>query len=237
MQIKRSARVNDELATNLEIGMKKIATKDYDKPADLKLGDDRDSKGFKHEEGTLELILGDDRKNEEVSIHEKMLADVRKDDKPAITEAKLNASTGTAYPHRNEKAWKRTKDKRPVNALNEEMGSAGDAGKVDRYEKASKGGEKRVVDKDIGEQRKAYNHKRIVEAKNQAEAEAVVGDYLTYKNNNSPWSINLVEAKKLDSMMATILGSASGRDLTGEEKSKIEALKRQKSEILKVAGK
>lgn len=210
-------------------------SKDYDKPTDEKLGSDRDSKGHKHKEGTLEKILGDGRKDEDVSLHEKMLGDSREGAKETTTEGLLNAANGS-YPHRNEKAWSRTKEKRPINALPEEMGKASDEGKVDRYEKASKPGEKRVVDKDVGSQRKAYNRKRVLQARNQAEAEAMVGDYLKYKSSSSHWAIHMNEAKKLDAMMADIMSAAAARQLNDNEKAQIEALKRRKSDVLKVAG-
>ena len=216
--------------------------KKVDQTKENALKTQRDDEKLKHEEGTLELIIDEKRKNDDAQSIEKKLRDQKHKNSPnqtaeGVMEKRLNDASKANYPHRNEDAWERTGEKRPVNALDEEMGSAGDASKVKRYEAKSKPGESRVVDKDVGKQRTAFNLKRKLEAAALAKEQESVGDYLVYKDQASPWAIELQEVKQLDSTMTTILAESSGRSLTKDEMAKIAALKSRKSELLKVAKK
>lgn len=155
----------------------------------------------------------------------------------SITEKRLNDASKAAYPHRNPEAWERTGDKRPVNALPEEMGKASDAEKRKRWDKANKAGPTRLVDKNPGEQmtneettikiHKAYNHHRQVEASSDK-----VGAYVEYRNATA--SSRFAAVKEVDDAMEGIMVGAFGRALSKSETAKIAALKMKKSELLNI---
>lgn len=238
MRISRSGRTSDVFGEEL----KKIADKmpGSDKLIDQRLKEQRGKRDHAHEPGTEENILASDRKNEDTigqQLTEKNLREHGSDEKVTmVTEKQLNQASG-GYPHRNEEAYRRTGEKRQVNALDEEMGPAGDASKVDRYEKASKAGPKRLLDKDVGSQldnpktkiKNAFNLK----SEKKAAIEKSAGAYLEYRQG-STYNRRFAETKKLDEIMAGILEEASGRELNDEEKAKISALKVRKSELLKI---
>jgi len=189
----------------------------------------------KGEASTTEVLLNDNRKDEKEDL---LIENLLRAKKPAgnaaldgVTERRLNNASKDLYPHRNEDAWKRTKDKRPVNALNEEMGEAGDEGKQKRWEEAQKKApslnEKAVA---------GFNQKRASEEKRMKQAEQDIGTYLKYRTIKNPSSPNLKEARKLDEELSSLLLAASmeNRTLTTDEMKKIDDLKKAKTQILGV---
>lgn len=242
MRISRSGRSGDDFGEALEKMADKIPGSD--KLHEQRLREHRETKGQEHKIGTEESLLDVDRKNDsdttgqqliEKNLHE----EAGSESVEQITEAQLGDSEGK-YPHRNSQAYERTGDKRPINALDEEMGDAGDASKLERYEKASVSDQpKRILDDDVGKQltnekttiKNAYN----LNKHKSCSAKQAVGNYLSYKDGAS-FNRKFAEVRKLDDAMLAIAQNAQeeGRVLNGEETSKIEGLKRRKVELLKI---
>lgn len=265
MQIPRAGRTNDLFASELKKLVKvpaaatpaipEVKTAAELPPKEEQLEEDRE----KHDQEPANKITETDlaqgkegnRKDEDnkPDLLERMLEDKGKPKTAApnaetvssITEKRLNDADKSAYPHRNPEAWERTGDKRPINALPEEMGKASDADKRKRWEKANKPGPKRLLDKDVGEQMTnekttistkragAYNHRRKVQASID-----VTGDYVNYRNSTA--SSKFAAIKEVDDMMESIMSSSTNekRALTNGEVAKIAALKMRKSELLGV---
>lgn len=248
MRISRSGRTSDIFGDELKKFAEKIPGSD--KLHEQRLEEHRDMKGHEHKIGTEEAILDADRKYDSDETGQQLIEkNLREqgvdDDAEKTTEARLNEDKKSHYPHRNPEAHERTGEKRPINALDEEMGDAGDDAKLERYESSSKGKEDRVLDDDVGKQltnektkiKNAFNMKKSRVAK----TESVGGDYLRYKDhvnglNGRLWNgaRMLQTAAKLDDAMAKIMKSASdgNRELTDEEKAEIDGLKKRKAELL-----
>lgn len=249
MRISRSGRTGGDFGKELE----KLAEKmpGSDKNIEERLSLNRDKHDLEHQSGTEEILLGEDRKNDKDignSLIEKNLREHGADaEASGITENQLNTAKSEIYPHRNEKAYERTGDKRPVNALDEEMGSAGDGNKLKRYENASKNDQpERILDKDIGKQ--LTNEKTKTKSagfnlrqERLAKTDKTAGDYVAYMmyKESGKYNRKFAEVEKLDDVMAGIIKAASeaGRQLTDDELAQISALKERKSEILNVVPK
>lgn len=266
MPIQKSGKVDDLFINELQRLMPKTAeteAKVEDTPKEEQLEADRKSKGEKVPEGTTETQLPDagERKDKPVQeTFEGQLDKYRKEsraaapnaDKEGITENRLNEAEKTLYPHRNPKAHERTGDKRPVNALREEMGNASDAAKRERYEKANRSGEKRLVDKDVGSQltnakteikatsptKEAFNFKQTKVAIIDACKEYIAYKDATEGNVKTAATDKFAEVKKLDALTTEILITAQTeeRALTEDELAQISALKDRKSKLLLANG-
>lgn len=242
MQIQRSGRANDLFCDQLRKFV--VAEKQADveeKPKEQQLEEDRKDKGQEAEaDKTMETQLKDDRKGEEEpALYEKLLEEHRKAEMDAsnkeaegVTEKRLNEASQENYPHRNPKAYERTGDKRPINALPEEMGNASDEAKRDRYEKANKAGkEKRALDKDVGSQmsnKKASFNLRAHKFSVQESASA----YVAYRK--TAMVDKFAEVRTLDETMSGIMDKANTekRALSHDELAQIAAMKDRKSELL-----
>lgn len=167
-QIQKAGRANDLFMEQLAKLMPKKAeteAKVEETPKEEQLEKDREEKGQEAEADKItETQLKDAGERKDEPIHdlpEKQLEKSRSASRNAapnakgegITEQRLNEASKDSFPHRNEKAWKRTENKRPINALREEMGNASDEAKRERYEKANTSGKKRLVDEDISSQK------------------------------------------------------------------------------------
>jgi len=252
MQIQRSDRANDLFLTELARLMPKEATKDdKDTPKEEMLEKDRKEKGQEAEaDKTTETQLpeaGERKDDPPEQTFEGQLEENRKDkkaaapnsDKQGITEERLNTAEKTTYPHRNPEAHERTGNKRPINALREEMGNASDEAKRERYEKAAKAGkkEKRILDEDIGKQKTlSFNLKSTKTAAIEA-----CKDYIAYKDATEGTvktaANKFSEISEVDTYLAEIMETAQqeARPYSHDELAKIAALKIRKSELLKVA--
>jgi hypothetical protein len=225
---------------------KKAAVETVDVPQEGQLSADRDDKKQEADTAPLEVQIGTDRKPaEEPALYEKLLDEHRMafSDKEnvkleGVTEKRLNDASKDAYPHRNEKAYRRTGEKRQINALPEELGSASDEAKQKRYDKALKAQEttKRLVDKDIGSQltnKKAFNLK-----KTRVAMASACASYVAYKDetagNTRTAGDRFAEVRRLDSVMSSIMEDAQGekRLLTDDESAQIVAMKQRKSSLL-----
>lgn len=257
MQINKSGKTNDlfmsELARLMPKPQVKQAETDLDTPKEELLEKDRDEKNQEPEADKItekQLPEAGERKDEiKEETFEGQLEKNRKEKKSAapnvkvegLTEQRLNDASKDMYPHRNPKAHERTGDKRPVNALKEEMGTASDESKRERYEKANTSGEKRILDKDVGDQKtdkKAFNLKGAKVAAIDA-----CKNYVAYKDSiegkvKTAAVDKFAEIKELDSCLAQIMEAAqkTGKPYTNDDLAKIAALKIRKSEILKVAA-
>jgi len=230
MRITRSERAGEELVSSLKGKM----ASNVDSNAEDRLEEKRDELKDKPQASTTEVLLNDVRKDEKVVVVENMLREKEPKGNAALkgtTEERLNKASKEDYPHRNEDAWKRTGDKRPVNALNEEMGEGGDEGKLKRWEQAQKAAP--GLDQDIVA---GYNQKRASEESKLRKFQGDVGTYLAYRKATNPWSPNLKEAKKIDQEIVSVLKTAfeSNRSMTKEEMEKVANLKKAKTKILGV---
>lgn len=254
MQISRSGRANDLFLEELAKRMPKTAeteAKVEDTPKETQLAEDRKDKDQKAEaDATTEKQLPEAGEREDkpvLELPEKQLeksreasrAAAKNADMQGITEERLNDADKSAYPHRNEKAHERTGDKRPINALREELGSASDEAKRDRQEKADTSGPPRLVDQDVGSQ--LTNPKTEVKAfnlkKKKVAAQQVCSDYLSYKNDELVKTAGMdkfAEVRELDEVMTQIMETAQNekRALSHEDMAKIVALKDRKSALL-----
>ena len=240
--IGRPGKSDDLFLKGLEENMKKVAQKlpGTDTHPEKRLQEHRKIRGHEHEDGTEEVILDSDRANDDSAGHnltEKNLRDHGADkDVEKVTEAQLNDSDGKTYPHRNPEAHERTGDKRPINALDEEMGDAGDDSKLKRYEEASKNDQpKRVLDKDVGKQL-TYKKTKIKKAFNlKTSREAASGDYKRYKDGKS-YNAKFAAVKSIDEELERIMSTAHAADrhLSEDEKSEILSLKAKKNELLRI---
>ena len=235
MQIQKSGKANDLFLDELKKRMTvaKDENPSTETPMDEQLADERKDKDEKAEadapfEGQLKEVRKDSK--EEPALYEKMLEEHRKAEASVgVTEKLLNDDSQDGYPHRNPDAYERTGDKRPINALPEELGNASDDAKRTRYEKANTSGDKRALDKDVGSQKtiKAFNLRQTKEA---------CYEYLSYKAGGikAAASEKFAEVRNLDEVMAGILEKAQDekRDLSQDEIARIFALKQRKSEIL-----
>jgi hypothetical protein len=235
MQIQRSGKTSKEFAESLDKVAKEAPGLAMHPEERLK--EDRDEKGHEHTEGTEEQLLGNNRENRKNKLIENNLRDHGSDATVnVVTEKQLNEASG-GYPHRNEDAYRRTGDKRPVNALQEEMGEASDAAKRKRFEQASKPGTPRILDKDVGKQltnektvvRKAFNLRQD----RDEQITTASGDYLSYRDGHK-YNRRFDDVAKLDSHMTRIMSVASNenRNLTEEELVKVAELKAKKSNLL-----
>lgn len=245
--IQRSGRTNELFAEELKKRLPAVQAEEKDTPnkdIEKQLADDRKDKSQEAvTEGTHEVQLDSDRKGpEEPALYEKLLEGHREKEAGAITEKRLNdAPAGGLYPHRNPKAHERTGDKRPINALPEELGSASDKAKRERYEKAAKGGEPRLLDENVGEQ--LTNEKTTIKAFNRSQQKtaeiARFKGYVAYKDSTdggikTASQDKFAEVKKLDTMMSSIMeiAQASNRALNDDERAQIAAMKIRKSSLL-----
>jgi hypothetical protein len=238
MQIQRSGRTTKDFAESLDKVAKQAPS--LAMHTDERLDESRKEHGHAHKEGTEEALLGPNRKTEPETgqqLIEKNLRDHGADKTVAVvTEKQLNEAKG-GYPHRNEEAYRRTGEKRPVNALDEEMGDAGDASKRKRYEQANRPGKERILDKNPGEQltnekttvKKAFNLKKD----RQETAVKAAGEYVAYRDANK-YNHKFEEVSDADTAMSAIMALANkeNRELTEVEMSKIAELKEAKSRIL-----
>jgi hypothetical protein len=242
MKVNRSGRTSDVFGESLKKIAKQIPGTDMN--ADQRLEEHRKMQGLHHEEGTEEAILEPNRKDDKdlpQGLIEKNLEDVRKKPIEAVVEKQLNDAKG-GYPHRNEEAYRRTGDKRPINALESEMGSASDDAKRKRHEAADKAGPPRILDKDVGKQ--LTNEKTTIrnaspfnlKSHKEALAKAAYGSYLQYMSGQGPYSIKFKEVTELDEKMAGImkLANSEGRNLSENEQAEILDMKKRKANILGV---
>lgn len=256
MQIQKSGRANDLFMEQLAKFMPKTAeteAKVEDTPKEEQLADDRKSKGQEAEADAItekQLPEAGERKDEPVQqTTEGQLAESRSASRSAakntdlqgITEERLNDASKSAYPHRNPQAHERTGDKRPINALPEELGSMSDDAKRARFEKADTSGKKRIVDEDVGSQLtnkktelKSFNLKR-----QKVAAVTACKDYIDYKNATeggikTAGVDKFAEVKELDSAMSVIMQAAldESRELSHDDLAKISALKERKTALL-----
>jgi hypothetical protein len=160
-------------------------------------------------------------------------------DLQGTTEKRLDGASKDAYPHRNEEAFERTGDKRPVNALTEEMGKAGDDAERKRYEEASSKAQtdpKRILDKDIGEQltldhpKKSFNMRKA----KVGEVTAACMGYLAYKDSRPEKWDRYASVRGLDAELGAIMSAIEVRPLTKAELAKVDELKAKKAEMLGV---
>jgi hypothetical protein len=251
MQIQKSGKATDLFAEELKRLMPVKAEKvpECCTTEEVKLEKDRDEKKQEAEaSGTTEVQLPEagERKGEpEQDTYEKLLDPVRKERETTaqITETRLNNEKG-GYPHRNPEAWERTGDKRPINALKEEMGDASDEGKRERQAEAEKQNKAtpRILDKNPGSQlsnpktklvNKAFNLKQVKTSNAQK-----YGKYLLYKSEveNGIKTASFAEIKQLDSEMSAIMekAQAENRLLSQAEVTQVTALKQKKSSLLRM---
>jgi hypothetical protein len=248
MQIQRCGKMNEVFAdqlTKLSAKQKGILP-----VSETRLEGDRKDKKEEPLKATTEVGLDGERKGPQESLPEKQLDKVREAAAVPLVEKRLDDAPKTGlYPHRNEKAWLRTEQKRPINALDEEIGKMGDQSKLDRYKKAEEASlsqkPDRVVDKGIGQQMvgdptkikaaesKADVKKSDVPAFNLKQSSKKFAAYLQYKGGKQ-----VVDAAALDSLMGDILSQAQEekRKLTEDEMAKVAAMKLRKSEILGIRG-
>lgn len=237
MRINRSSRTSDIFAEALQKLAKQMPG--TDKSQEQRLQEHRDLLSHETKPSTEEKALEPVRKDTDVgqNLIEKNLRESGVDETvELVIEAQLSENDGQ-YPHRNPDAYERTGDKRPVNALDEEMGDAGDKSKLERYERASKPGPKRILDKDVGKQltnEKTTVHAFNLKTKNLTVAKKMSGDYLAYRSGS--FNPRFVAVRKLDDKMLGILTAANGRLLTDNEKNQIEALKSNKKAMLRMAA-
>jgi hypothetical protein len=242
MKINRSGRTSDVFGESL----KKIAKQlpGVDMNVDQRLEEHREDQDMSHKDGTEEEILDSNRKDDKdqpQSLIEKNLDEVRKTPKEAVVEKQLNDAKG-GYPHRNEEAYKRTGDKRPINALDAELGSASENAKRKRHEKADKAGPPRILDKNVGNQ--LTNEKTTIRNASpfnlKSHKAAIVressGDYVQYRSGHGPYNNKFKEVSELDEKMAGImkLASSEGRCLSEKEQEEIHDMKDRKASILGV---
>ena len=258
MQIAKVANVNDLFTENLKKLLPVAAkNKAADTPKEEQLKDDRKEK--KQEavvDGISEVQLKEVHKDkDDVPLYERMLEEHRKAEMQGnakiegIVERRLNEASKEPYPHRNDSAT-RTGQKRPINALPEEMGEASDEGKRKRRDAAVNALKvaKRPVDKDVGSQ--LTNEKTVIKNRfNLHEARAAqkkpfnlheqrmasYGDCIEYKKN--PTSQRFASVKAIDDQLSGIMEKAQkeGRLLNKDEAEKVLALKKNKNTLLKIA--
>jgi hypothetical protein len=155
------------------------------------------------------------------------------------TEQRLNEASTAPYPHRNPEAHERTGEKRPVNALDEEMGKSGDDSERKRYEEASSKAQsepKRILDKDVGKQltlehpKKSFNMKK---AKLGEMTSACLG-YLEYKGSEGKGWDKFAAVRGIDTELGAVMSAAESRQLTNAEMTRIGELKERKAGLLGV---
>jgi hypothetical protein len=222
-QLSKMMKPEDGSGRTFELSAEAAKTKDQDKLHETKLEEHRDEKGQEPPVAIHENQLANEpvanRKDEpkEVTTEGQLrghdLKHAPNKDGEGTTEQRLNEASKELYPHRNPKAYERTGDKRPVNALPEEMGKASDEGKNERYDKANK---------------VAFNKKRTKIASMVKEFPA----YLSYKEAGV--GPKFAELREVDGVLETIMATASSesRHLTEDEVAQIDALKRRKTELL-----
>jgi hypothetical protein len=219
MKIQRAARSSDDFLDDLKTKMAQAGVPLIDK----RLEKEREEP----KEDTTEKLLEKNRKDEKEPPHieerlEKKTKELSENQKiEGIVERRLEEASDKNYPHRNEEAWERTEEKRPVNSLPEEMAGSSDDEKNERYEKAEKTNpEKRSVDKDIGKQRK--NEKIAFNL------------FLQYKGDAVDAKRRFSKVCNVDAELSKIMALAGSekRNLTEEEKKQISAMKAQKSKLL-----
>jgi len=219
MQVQRAGRSSDDFLDSLKLKMAQASVPLVDKRLEKKREESK--------EDTYEKLLEKNRKDEKEPPHieerlEKNTKKLSENQKiEGIVERRLEEASDALYPHRNEEAWERTEDKRPVNALPEEMQGSSDEERKERQEKASSTEpEKRVLDKDIGSQRK--NEKIAFNL------------FLKYKDDKEDAKRRFSKVCKIDNEMSTIMALAGTekRNLSDEERQQISDLKTEKSKLL-----
>lgn len=218
-----------------------------DEHVDSRLSGDRDSKGEGHVPGTLEDIVEGDRKEDKEMVQqtiEKNLRDQKRvgapnQDATGLVEKRLNEAKQTLYPHRNDEAWARTGEKRPINALPEEMGKSSDDKKRERWNTANKSGAKRALDKDVGKQldlpkttiqdKAAFNLRSTKVA-----ALKPYEGYLAYRSSTAGgWSDKFASVREIDAKVQEIL--SKNASLSKPQQDEIDALKSKKASILGIS--
>jgi hypothetical protein len=229
-----TAAKNDAFVKAVKAELAATAAKDTEKTHEEKLEEHRDDKGHEPATEPQEKQLDKEpianRKDE--PKEETMEGQLRKHEHKhapnmkaeGTIEQRLNEASHELFPHRNEKAWDRTGDKRPINALPEEMGKASDDDKNKRYEKSSKS---------------AFNMRRQKVASMVKQCPG----YLDYKSavesENSDVKLaakaTFAAVRDMDEAMTEIMKTASSenRHLTVDEKAQIAAIKLHKTELLK----
>jgi hypothetical protein len=211
---------------------------------------------------SMEGQLASGRKEEEPALYEKILRKhegmhAPNSDKEGTTEKRMNEASKDFYPHRNPDAYERTGEKRPVNALPEELGSASDEAKRKRYEKACKPGKKSILDKDVGSQKTSnvfnlheqrlakkidiknvedpFPKKGVFNLREQRTAAKASG-YVAYRNAVAGLDVSKAvydEVKELDATLASIMEDAQKTGMTNDARAQIVALKTKKQELLR----
>jgi hypothetical protein len=246
MQIQRSGRMGDTFSGEVSKKIQKEAELPH---VEQRLSDDRDDKKQDPQQGTTEAEMSSgDKANRQgpdgaQQLTEKSLREhetkAANADLQGTTEKRLNDASQSPYPHRNPEAHERTGDKRPVNALDEEMGKAGDAAGSKRYEDASskvQGDTKRILDKDVGKQltlehpKKSFNMRKA----KVGEMTAACLGYLAYKDSKAERWDKYASVRGLDTELGAIMSAIEIRPLTKAELAKIEELKARKAEMLGV---
>ncbi len=202
-------------------------TNEVDKSQETKLDEHREEKGQEASTEVQEKSLANDpvANRKEDPKEETTEGQLRKHktkhapnaDKEGVTEQRLNEASKELYPHRNPQAYERTGDKRPVNALPEELGRNSDEAKRERYEKANKS---------------AFNMKKTKTA-------AITKNFPAYiEYREAGVGPKFAELRNVDGVMESIMSTASieERDLTQDEIAQIDALKRRKTELLQNKG-
>jgi hypothetical protein len=202
-------------------------TNEVDKSQETKLDEHREEKGQEASTEGQEKSLANDpvANRKEDPKEETTEGQLRKHktkhapnaDKEGVTEQRLNEASKELYPHRNPQAYERTGDKRPVNALPEELGRNSDEAKRERYEKANKS---------------AFNMKKTKTA-------AITKSFPAYiEYREAGVGPKFAELRNVDGVMESIMSTASTeeRDLTQDEIAQIDALKRRKTELLQNKG-
>jgi hypothetical protein len=231
MQIQRDGRINDCFGSELERILKQKGIIQEAKKAETEPktditekqlddeGEHKNSKGKNKKQisETMDPQLKDERGGKDAKEQPTMegqLEDNRKAatspnaEKTGVTEKRLDEANKDVYPHRNEEAYKRTGNKRPINALKEEMGEMSDESKNERYEKASKKQPKETSAKQYSE-------------------------YVKYRAGNKE---AFASVQKIDASLAELLSKAEAekRALTEDEKKTVQALKQEKVNLLKL---
>jgi len=247
-----------KITNNFAEGLFKLAKKDAPMVTDKTLEKDRKDKDQVPFDRTTEGVLGvDDRGNrkDDKDVPQQLIEKNLREHKPVnatnaglqgTTEARLDKSSKEPYPHRNEEAYRRTGEKRPINALPEEMGENSDEAKRRRYEAASKKAQddkkKRILDKDPGSQLTLDHPKKAFNMRDErlSKVAGACSDYLAYKGSRPGGWDRFPKVRSLDAQVEGILlaSQEEKRVLTAEEQKRIAEFKAQKNQLLgiKMAG-
>jgi hypothetical protein len=127
-------------------------------------------------------------------------------------EQRLNDASKDFYPHRNPKAALKDGEKRPINSLPKELGSASVEKRDERYDKSNKSA--------------AHNsHNEKLKTK--------YAGYLDYKNRDvKAFNSKNEKVAKIDDMMSKLMKKAQKDGMTVEIKEIITLMKQKKQELL-----